>query len=682
LCCEHAPVQTRNPTPKPPESRIGRIPVTAVGPVIDCGKYPAKAVTGQAVEVTATVFREGHEAVAATAVLVAPDGTDHTTVRMTCTNPGLDSYRADLVPDAVGDWGFRVEGWSDPYNTWRHEAEIKVTAGIDTELMLATGAVLLSKAAERPGLTTAAAKALKDAATGLQDTSSPPDIRLAAGTSIKVTDALAAHPLREMVSVSQTYPLRVDRPRAMFSSWYEIFPRSEGAYIDDATGHWVSGTLRTAAERLPSIAAMGFDIIYLTPIHPIGLTWRKGRNNSLSAEPTDPGSPYAIGSAEGGHDAIHPDLGTFEDFDFFVAEASRLGLEVALDFALQCSPDHPWVTEHPEWFSTRLDGTIAYAENPPKKYQDIYPLNFDNDPEGLYQEIRRVLELWISHGVTAFRVDNPHTKPMPFWDRLLTHFRTHHPDVLFLSEAFTRPAMMHTLAKLGFHQSYTYFAWRNGKHELAEYLTELSGHGANYFRPNFWPITPDILTPYMTHGGRAAYALRAILAATGAPSWGIYTGYEFVENVPRPGVEEAIDNEKYEFRPRPWDQADRFGLPLLLGKLNSIRRRHPALQRLDGLTIHSTDDDAILCFSKHLTAAQSPTGKQDTIIVIANVDPNNHRSTWVHLDLAALGIPPSYGEPRMVAKELLSEQTWEWGEHVYVELDPWQPALIVSAQPA
>ena len=654
-----------------------------VGPVVECGRWPAKAVVGEAVEVTATVFREGHDAVAATAVLVGPDGTDRAAVPMDVVNKGLDTYRADLVPDRTGRWAFRVEGWTDPYGTWNHDATIKVDAGVDVELMLAEGAALLTRAAQRPELPASVATTLHDAASGLRDTSRPPAARLAAGTSPEVVEALAAHPLREHVSASPTYPLVVQRERALVGSWYEMFPRSEGAVLDRATGTWRSGTLRTAAQRLPDIAEMGFDVVYLTPVHPIGSTHRKGRNNSLDTEPGDPGSPYAIGSADGGHDAIHPELGTFADFDAFVSDARALGMEVALDLALQCSPDHPWVTEHPEWFTTRIDGTIAYAENPPKKYQDIYPLNFDNDPEGIYAEVRRVLQVWIDHGVTAFRVDNPHTKPLTFWERIIADVNAAHPDVIFLAEAFTRPAMMHTLARIGFHQSYTYFTWRNTKKELATYLREVSGDAAAYMRPSFWPTTHDILTPYMQHGGPPAFAIRAVLAATGSPTWGIYSGYELVESVPRPGVEEQIDNEKYEFKPRDWVAARETGIGDLLTRLNAIRREHPALQRLRGLTVHRTSDDAILCFSRRVTAAQSPDGRADTVIVVVNTDPHTTREAVLELDLAALGIQPPVDPdaPTFAAHDLLSGAVYAWGAHPYVRLDPWsQCAHIIGVR--
>lgn len=667
----HSTVDAVQPVPPDdPPVRIGRIPVLDVAPVAEEGRFPAKAVVGEAVPIQATVFREGHDAFGATAVLVRPDGEVHQRVRMTEVLKGLDRYEARVVPDATGAWSFRVEGWSDPYGTWAHDAGIKVPAGIDAELMLTEGARVLTRAAERTGadaMPEQDAVVLQDAAAALRDRERPADERLGVALSDAVRGALARTPLRDLVSPSADYPLVVHRQLALAGSWYELFPRSHGAHVDPETGRWVSGTLRTAAEQLPRIASMGFDVVYLTPIHPIGTTFRKGRNNTLVAEPGDPGSPYAIGSAAGGHDAIEPSLGTFDDFDAFVASARGLGLEVALDLALQCSPDHPWVHEHPEWFTTRADGSIAYAENPPKKYQDIYPLNFDNDPEGIYAEIHRVVELWISHGVTAFRVDNPHTKPLAFWERLLAEVARDHPDVLFLAEAFTRPAMMLALAKIGFHQSYTYFSWRNTKEELEEYIDTVAGPEGAWMRPSFWPTTHDILPPYLQATGLGGFAVRAVLAATGSPTWGIYSGYELVEHIPRPGVEEQIDNEKYEFRPRDWSQADRYGIALLIGRLNAVRRAHPALQQLRDVRVHPTTDDALVCFSRHVAAEDSPTGVADTVVVVVNLDPFHPREGMVLLDLEALGLP-ALGPVR--AHDLLTDATFWWGPEAFVRLDP------------
>ncbi|ACZ31432.1 alpha amylase catalytic region [Xylanimonas cellulosilytica DSM 15894] len=684
----HVPVVVPAPAPVPtPHVPIGRIPVLEVSPVVEGGRWPAKAAVGEVVPVEATVFREGHDAVNATAVLVAPDGTVHSTAPMHDIHPGLDHFQGFLQPDAEGDWAFRVEAWSDPYATWAHDATIKFEAGIDEELMLAEGVLLFERItapqaqAERSDDDAAT---LAEAARILGDETRLPAARLAIATTQAVRDALTRSPLRDVVSPSADYPLRVHRRQALFGSWYEIFPRSEGATRAD-DGSWTSGTFATAAQRLPAIAGMGFDVVYLTPIHPIGTQFRKGRNNTLDAKPGDPGSPYAIGAAEGGHDAIHPDLGTEDDFRAFVRTAADHGLEVALDLALQCSPDHPWVTTHPEWFKTRADGTIAYAENPPKKYQDIYPLYFDNDPEGLRQAVLAVVEHWIDLGVTLFRVDNPHTKPLDFWEWLLAEVHAKRPDVIFLSEAFTKPAMMATLARIGFHQSYTYFTWRNTKDEILDYLQEVSGPGGSVMRPSFWPTTHDILPPYLQHGGVGGFAVRAVLAATGSPTWGIYSGYELVENVPRPGVEEQVDNEKYEFKPRSWEHAESIGISTLLRRLNEIRREHPALQQLRNLSVHHADNGNVLAFSRRVRAEHLPLAAgdgrspvaghtDDVVLVIVNLDPWGAQESTVHLDLAALGLTPPPGTdgsaPFFVAHDLLSGESYPWGAHPFVRLDP------------
>ncbi len=665
--------------------RLGRIPVMDVMPVVDGGRFPTRASVGEAVPVSAVVFREGHDMVNASAVLRRPDGSVHTRVTMTPGGPGTDSWHASLIADEMGEWTFLVEGWDDPYATWLHDATIKVEAGVDVELMLTEGAILLAGAADEEGRDSEDAAHLRAAASGLRDIERPAGARLAAGTAPQVKDALQRNPIRRLVTASPTYKLRVQRELALYGSWYEFFPRSEGAYQRE-DGSWVSGTLATAAERLPAIAEMGFDVAYLTPVHPIGASNRKGKNNTLTTEPGDPGSPYAIGSADGGHDAIHPDLGTFDDFDAFVARATSLGLEVALDLALQCSPDHPWVAAHPEWFTTRADGTIAYAENPPKKYQDIYPLNFDNDPAGIYHEVLRVVNVWIDHGVTCFRVDNPHTKPVEFWEWLIARVARDHPEVIWLAEAFTKPAMMRALAKVGFQQSYTYFAWRTTKEELTDYLLELSNSSdvmvgdksgtADYMVPSFWPTTHDILTPQMTYGGKAAFAYRAVLAATMVPTWGIYTGYELSESVPRPGAQEQIDNEKYEYKPRDFAGALERGdsLQPLLARLNEIRREHVALQRLRGVTFHTTEDDNIIAYSRRVPAHESPTGVEDVVLTIVNIDARWTRETMVTLDLEALGVRRGAS---FVVEELLSRQTWIWGERNYVRLDAAQPAHIL-----
>ncbi len=651
---------------------IGRIPVTDVMPIVDCGNLPTKSVVDEPFTVRATVFREGHDAVNASLVMTSPHGVERI-VPMTCVNPGLDLWTGEAEADHEGVWHFRVEGWSDPYGTWDHDATIKVAAGVDVEVMFEEGARVLERACATNTYDDADERVLRDAVTTLRDTSRSDDERLAAGTSTEVKDVLERLPLRDFVSPSRDYPWLVERKLALTGAWYEFFPRSEGAHFDEETQKWVSGTLRTAAERLPAVADMGFDVVYLTPIHPIGEVNRKGPNNTLTAGPEDPGSPYAIGSKDGGHDAIEPSLGDFDDLDAFVARANELGLEVALDIALQCAPDHPWVTSHPEWFTTRSDGTIAYAENPPKKYQDIYPLNFDNDPAGIYAEVRRVIQVWIDHGITIFRVDNPHTKPVEFWQWLIADVAKDHPEVIWLAEAFTKPAMMHNLGRIGFQQSYTYYAWRHQPWEIREYLDELIGDTASYMRPSFWPTTHDILTPYMQYGGPAAWKLRAALAATLVPTYGIYAGYELMESVARPGAQEQNDNEKYQFKDRRWADYAPGGpkegqsIDWYLRRLNEIRRAHPALEHLRNLRWHGVDDENFIVFSKSRDIGDGANGGQDTIIVIANTDPHATRETWVHLDMGALGLR---GDEGFVAHDLLSDATWHWGEHNFVRLGP------------
>ncbi|NLG20655.1 MAG: DUF3416 domain-containing protein, partial [Actinomycetales bacterium] len=577
-----------------------------------------------------------------------------------------------VFADREGFWSYRVEGWSDPYATWHHDATIKVEAGVDVELMLEEGARVLERARDEVTRPAGDGERLTQAIDILRDTARPTGERLAAGTNLR--ELLTNAPLRDLVSPSRDFTWWVERKLALHGAWYEIFPRSEGATKDPKTGLWTSGTFETAQGRLPAIADMGFDVVYLTPVHPIGRVNRKGPNNTLVAGEHDPGSPYAIGAKEGGHDALHPDLGDFDDFDAFVARAEELGLEVAMDLALQAAPDHPWATEHPEFFTTRADGTIAYAENPPKKYQDIYPVNFDNAPETIYAEVRRVIQVWIDHGIKIFRVDNPHTKPVEFWQWLIADVAVDHPEVIWLAEAFTKPAMMHTLAKVGFQQSYTYYAWRNGAGELREYVQELSGAAAAYMRPSFWPTTHDILTPYMQYGGPTAFLLRAALAATLVPTYGIYAGYEHCESVARPGAEEHIDNEKYEYKNRRWDLDGEHGgtgeaqgrpnLAPFLKRLNEIRREHPALHWIRNITFHSAEDENFLVFSKRGGGAHDGSDG-DEIVVVANLDPHSNRGTTVHLNMPSLGLGWNDG---FVAHDLLTGQQWHWGEANFVQL--------------
>jgi starch synthase (maltosyl-transferring) len=644
---------------------IGRIPVLDVSPVVACGRWPAKAAVGELVDFSATVFREGHDAVAANLVLKGPDGKEQAFNRMQPAGAGVDRWVTRARVDAEGVWTFRVEAWSDPIATWRHDAEIKIPLGQDVEIVCEAGARLHERAAKAtPRASRASLGKVVDA---LRDTDRSPADRIAPALDPDVVATVDAHPVRDLVTRSDGYRLLVERERARFSSWYELFPRSEGAVRRD-DGSWQSGTLATAAERLPAVKAMGFDVVYLPPIHPIGRAFRKGANNSLEPGPNDPGSPWAIGGPEGGHDAIHPDLGTMADFDAFVAAARANGLEVALDLALQCSPDHPWVNEHPEWFSHRPDGSIAYAENPPKKYQDIYPLNFDDDYEGLRQEVLRVVRLWLDHGVRIFRVDNPHTKPVAFWEWLIETVRETDPDVIWLAEAFTRPAMMRTLATVGFTQSYTYFTWRTERWELEEYLTELSQVTVDVLRPNFFVNTPDILHAYLQYGGPPAFAIRAVLAALMSPSWGVYSGYELYEHVAvRPGSEEYLDSEKYSFRPRDWAAAATEGRSLapFITRLNEIRAAHPALRQLRNLRWHSPDNESIIAWSKR--DIDPTTGAEDTVLVVVNLDPHSVREATVHIDTDALGVEP---DEVFEVHDALSGATYDWGTHNYVRLDP------------
>ena len=656
------------------EARVGRISIRALSPQQPENLWPAKAFVGEVVPFRATVFKEGHDVLGVDLLLTDPDGSQ-AKHRMRAAAPGTDRWQADVPLTAPGEWVWSIHAWSDDFASWLHDAEIKVPAGIDSQVMLAAGSALLAKAAAADS----GNKALADAATTIATKSLSSDERMTAVADSRVRAALSERPLKSLVTISMPLGIRVERTRAAVGSWYEFFPRSEGAK-QMKNGSWKSGTFRTAARRLPAIAGMGFDVVYLPPIHPIGTSFRKGPNNTPNAGQGDPGSPWAIGSKDGGHDAIHPDLGTVSDFSAFLDSAKKSGLEVAIDLALQCSPEHPWVSEHPEWFTTLPDGSIAYAENPPKKYQDIYPLNFDNDPVGLREEILRILSYWIGLGVKIFRVDNPHTKPLRFWEWLLHEVNAEHPDVVFLAEAFTRPAMLRSLAQLGFQQSYTYFTWRNTKEELEDYLSELAHETSDYLRPNLFVNTPDILTEYLQFGGPAAYKIRAAIAATAAPSWGMYSGYELFEDVARVGSEENINNEKYQYRPRDYAKAEseRRSLAPYLTQLNKIRAEHPALRQLRNLHLHSSDDPSILVYSKFLDGAFIRSGRNDAIIVVANVDPHAIRETTVHLDAARIGIEA--GELFEVT-DLISRQKFSWGADNYVRLDPFtEPVHILSVE--
>lgn len=644
------------------ETISGRIPLSDPAPAAPGGFAPT-AFAGEVVPFRVVAFREGHDRIGVHVRLTAPDGTE-SLHRLAPLADGTDRWETLIALDAQGVWQYRFEAFADDFATWAHAASVKITAGVDVAVMAALGQELLGNAArdsERPAKQRAL---LKERAASMNADGAA---ALAAAEDPDLAALFADRPLSSLSSATEPQSILVERTRAGVGAWYEFFPRSEGAKRRK-DGTIKSGTFRTAARQLERVAEMGFDVLYLPPIHPIGRTHRKGPNNTLNAAPSDPGSPWAIGAAEGGHDTVHPDLGTLADFRFFVREARKAGIEVALDLALQASPDHPWVAEHPEWFTPLPDGTIAYAENPPKKYQDIYPLNFDRDPEGLRDEVLRVVRHWISQGVKIFRVDNPHTKPLQFWEWLIAEVTAADPDVVFLAEAFTRPAPLRALAAAGFQQSYTYFTWRNSKRELEEFLTGLATDTADYLRPNLFVNTPDILTEYLQFGGRAAYRVRAAIAATAAPVYGVYAGYELYESVARPGSEENIDNEKYEYKIRDFAGAEGSGdsLAPYLRRLNEIRRAHPALRQLRDLAVHWSDDDSVLVYSKHLDGRFTPDGTPDTIIVVANVDPHSVRETTVHLDTTIWGVEPGGA---FEVEDLITGAVWTWSDHNYVRLD-------------
>ncbi|HWC14725.1 MAG TPA: alpha-1,4-glucan--maltose-1-phosphate maltosyltransferase [Actinomycetota bacterium] len=641
----------------PPKTAYTPIVIESIRPEVDCGRHRAKAIVGDRLAVSADIFRDGTAELRAV-VRYRPAGTTRW-AEASMMHVGNDRWEGELQPERLGRLQYAIQAWTDRFATWRRDLIKKVDAGQDVDLELQEGALLIERrieaaaAKDRKRLTDAVAKLR--APGSKKGPADKPDRRIAAALDETLEDLMARNPDRTNAATSATLELTVDRQRARFGAWYEMFPRSTGP-------KGKHGTFKTAAKELGRIADMGFDIVYLPPIHPIGTAFRKGKNNILEAGPKDVGSPWAIGGPEGGHTAIHPDLGTIADFDAFVTAADEVGLEIALDFAIQCSPDHPWVKEHPDWFVQRPDGSIQYAENPPKKYQDIYPVDFDTqDREGLWQELKSVLEYWISHGVKVFRVDNPHTKAFPFWEWVIDELTTQHPDLIFLAEAFTRPKVMHKLAKLGFTQSYTYFTWRNTKYELTEYLTELTQtRSADYFRPNFFANTPDILHEYLQSGGPPAFKIRLVLAALLSPTYGIYSGYELFENTPvREGSEEYLDSEKYEIKHRHYSAAG--NLTPYITRINDIRRKHSALSELTNLTFHTSDKDNIIVFSKSAPGTE-------TILAVVSLNPFFWEEATVTLDLDALGVRT--GEPFEV-HDLITETRYVWnGPHNYVRLDP------------
>ena len=657
-----------------------RVVVERLQPAIDEGRFPIKRAVGETVIVTGDIFADGHDLIAgvlkyrpvgrtttphrAGAAGTPSSGPPDAWTEVPLVQGDNDSWSASFTVTELGDYEYTLEAWVDRFGTWLKALVAKAGAQQDVASELLEGAELVQDASSRlkPAPTPETVEAgfsrpdenlrLLEVADLLRSNRPQPE-RVAAARDPELRALMQARPDRRASTTSEP-PLRVivDPVRARYGAWYEMFPRSCTA--DASRG----GTFRDAEARLPAIADMGFDVVYLPPVHPIGRTHRKGRNNTLTPGPDDPGSPWAIGSEHGGHTAIEPGLGTIDDFDRFVGVARRLGLDVALDIAFQASPDHPWVREHPEWFRHRPDGSIKYAENPPKTYQDIYPLNFESEQAGsLWLAARDVFLFWIAHGVTIFRVDNPHTKAFRFWEWLIADIRGRHPEAIFLAEAFTRPTVMRYLAKAGFSQSYTYFTWRNTAHELRDYLVELTTTELReYMRPNFFANTPDILNEYLQTGGRPAFEVRLILAATLAASYGIYSGFELCENVPvRPGSEEYLNSEKYEIRPRHWSQAG--DLSELIARVNEIRRDYPALQTNEALAFHPTNNGALLWFSKGLK-----------VFVVANTDVHAMQHGWIEMPIEALGIPP---QRPYVVDDLLDNAQYSWrGKWNYVKLDP------------
>ena len=677
--------------------QFGRINVMDITPAEERGIFPARVELGEPFEMTAQVFIEGRTKVGATAIVRNPRGKETMRRAMTCVNPGLDRWtvmvkcgeHSDLKPwedgyaavkRQLGEWTVTIEGWEDAYVSWLHDARIKVRVMDDVDNALNSGAELLARWAETPdtGLTARDRKTLEKAAETMADQTLSAEDRLAAGDNPTIAALHETHPLRDGISPSQPQRFKVERPKSSFAAWYQFFPRSEGATIDPNTGKIIQGTLKTSMAGLERAAAEGFDIVYLPPVFPIGVTNRKGRNNTLVAGPDDPGSPFGIGSELGGHDTVDPLLGTMDDFKALCQRAHELGLEIALDFALQCSPDHPWVKAHPNWFRHKPDGSIAFAENPPKKYQDIYPIDFNADMPGIEKEVERIMNLWIEAGVTIFRIDNPHTKPVRFWQDVIAAVTKKHPEILFLAEAFTRPGMMRALSYVGFTQSHCYFPWRNTKDELEEYLPVTNGDDGYYQHNTFWPTTPDILTAYVRDNGVAGHCVRAVLAAMGSPSWGIYNGYELIENKQRPGFEEQIDNEKYEVKVRDWSKAKQYGVAEMLTALNKIRRAHPAALSYHNLIVLPTSDPNILAFARHTPAELTGTGQADTLIVVVNLDGHNAHQSMIHLELSELGLPTD--RPLNVRDELTGRE-FQWGWDNYVSLAPWADvAHILSVQ--
>ncbi|HLW80745.1 MAG TPA: alpha-1,4-glucan--maltose-1-phosphate maltosyltransferase [Candidatus Acidoferrales bacterium] len=640
-----------------------RVAIEGVRPEIDCGRFAIKRVVGEKVVVDADIFADGHDQIACRVLYW--QGTEQEPQSSPMEMLFNDRWRGEFRVSKLGSYRYTVEGWVDHFKTWRADLLKRIAAGQDVRIELLIGADLISDSAKRAAAEDS--KLLSEWAQRLREAADSDSGKMVA-LEEELLPIIDRYPEPSLISrYSKELTVTVDRPRAGFSAWYEVFPRS---CSPNAAAH---GTLRDCESWLPYIQSMGFDVLYLAPIHPIGATNRKGKNNSMVREPDDVGSPWAIGAKEGGHKAVHPQLGTLEDFRRLVSKAAEHGLEIAMDMAFQCSPDHPYTREHPEWFRKRPDGSIQYAENPPKKYEDIYPLNFEtSEALELWEELKSVFEFWIGHGVRIFRVDNPHTKAFRFWEWVVGEIKAKYPEVIFLAEAFTRPRVMYRLAKLGFSQSYTYFAWRNSKQEITDYFTELTQTDVReYFRPNLWPATPDILPEFLQVGGRPAFMIRFVLAAMLGANYGIYgPAFELCENAPlAPGSEEYLHSEKYELKHRELTAA--WSLKDFIARINEIRKDHPALQGDHSLRFHETDNPVLLCFSK------TSDDLADVIVVIVNLDSFHTQTGWVNLDLSALGVDREQG---FQAHDLLSGARYLWqGARNYVELTPGSlPAHILQ----
>jgi starch synthase (maltosyl-transferring) len=644
----------RVPTMLEPEGRR-RVVIEGVTPAVDGGCFPIKRTCGEAVCVEADAFCDGHDTLSCVLRFRHAGVVDWDEVPMAAL--GNDRWRGVFTVSHIGVYHYTIMAWADRFATWWRALAKKVEAGQDVAIDLLIGAELVHRASMRAS--GAAARQLRAWAALLQDDHRPVEERQQVALDEALRTAMQQYPDRSLATAySPELTVVVDRQKARFSAWYEMFPRSCAA----SPGH--HGTFKDCEAQLPYVAAMGFDVLYFPPIHPIGVTHRKGRNNTTGPGPNDPGSPWGIGSRQGGHRAIHPELGTLEDFRHFLAKVHEYGIEFALDLAFQCSPDHPYVSQHPEWFRQRPDGTVQYAENPPKQYQDIYPLEFETDHwQALWDELKGIVLFWAEQGVRIFRVDNPHTKPFRFWEWLIRDVKQTYPDALFLAEAFTRPKVMYNLAKRGFTQSYTYFAWRNSKEEIIEYFTTLTHTEVREFlRPNLWPNTPDILTEYLQFGGRPAFMTRLVLAATLGASYGIYgPAFELCENHPRePGSEEYLNSEKYEIK--QWDYARPDSLKDFIARINRIRRENPALHHDWGLHFHTVTNDQLLCYSKQTE------DYTDVILVVVNLDPHHTQTGWVELSPEVLGV---VGEGDYQVHDLLGDGRYLWhGRRNFVQLDP------------